>query len=67
MGGLVDRGGVLNCQFGCSFVDLIPCKTVFHVLFWSFISKMGRETHKIYEILSQRILTIPQLFANINR
>lgn len=38
MGGLVDRGGVLKCQFGCSFVDLIPCKTV---LFWSFISKMG--------------------------
>lgn len=41
MGGLVDRGGVLNCQFGCSFVDFIPCETVFHVLFWSIISKMG--------------------------
>lgn len=67
MGGLVDRGGVLNCQFGCSFVDLIPCKTVFHVCFGPSLVRWGRETHKIYEILSQRILTIPQLFANINR
>lgn len=53
----VDRGGVLNCQFGCSFVDLIPStmfKTVFHVLFGSFIRKMGERNSQNLRNFSPR-------------
>lgn len=57
MGGLVDRGGVLNCQFGCSFVDLIPCTMVqdcVSMIYWVITSKMRERNSRNLRNISTR-------------